>query len=134
MCEFRLGKQHYSLDFMFGQLGIGIGHCSFVFKVGDSANAADDVLRLLFSRKVHRQTGIGKYFYPFLISKGFSYGLNALLQWEARGFLMVDANSNNNLIEERKRPSYDIGMADGEWVKRPRKNSNLHRFSSCAVR
>ena len=69
MCEFRLGKKRYRLDFLLCQFGIGIGHGSFVFEVGCGANAADDKLGVVFARKVHRQISISYYAYTRFVGK-----------------------------------------------------------------
>lgn len=115
------GGEEHGFDAWF-QAGIHARHLEFVFKIGDSPQAADDKLRAVLLGEIDQQSGKGfDLDAPGIFSQAFDvffHQLAAQFQVEYRLLAGVERHGDNQLINHRQRPLDDVHVADGDGVER----------------
>ena len=127
-----LGKEQEGFDARY--VAVEVGNGFFVFKVGDGAYSAQDGRGPLLSGFVDGEVVVGDDFDARFLGKQFLQHLDSLFRREEAAFGVVDANGDDDFVEDVQRSSRYRLVSQREGVEGARVEGNffrgLHRLQS----
>ena len=93
------------------------GHLKFIFKIGNGTKTADNHLSPLFFRKMHQKLLKADNFNIAIGRKLPLNKINSFFKRKKRVLACIFRNSDDQMIDERSRPTNDIQMPVSDRVK-----------------
>lgn len=124
MCETRVREDDYGLNA--SQLAVDFSDVTLKFEVFYIADTTDNEFCTFALGEINGEVIIAGDTYAFLLIVKTLNVCYTLCRAESALLVDIETDSNDNLIKKGKRTLDNVGMADGERVKRPGENGYSH--------
>lgn len=109
-----------------GQFAVDLGDVALEFQILNIADTADDVFSFFALGEVNGKVVVADNANALFVLVEALDGSHTFGGADSTLLVDIEAHSDDNLVKEGEHSLNDVGMADGERVKRPRENCCSH--------